>query len=110
MKYISKASHLLFGLLSATSGKDAMAQTATCRELMNQVGFDYRDTFFIGNREIHHVTPFMFGRTNQDEKRRALACIRALIDDAAARGIWECRTYLAMQDQADATYGWKMVW
>lgn len=106
MQYIPNASHLFFAPISATSGKDAMTQADMCRRRMEQFGFDYLGTFFIGHREMHHVISFMYDRTNQEEKRRALACIRALIDDAAARGIGEYRTHLALQDQVAATYGW----
>jgi hypothetical protein len=72
----------------------------------------------------------MYSKRDQEQKRRALACIRALIDDAAKIGVGEYRTRelatlfnrrmpheslsvfitpladLALQDQVAATYNW----
>ena len=106
MEYIPNASHLFFAPISAIDGKDAMRQAKMCRERMEEYGFDYLGTFFIGHREMHHVISFMYDKTNAEMKGRALACIRALIDDAAKIGVGEYRTHLALQDQVAATYNW----
>ncbi|TKA50974.1 hypothetical protein B0A55_13254 [Friedmanniomyces simplex] len=106
MEYIPNASHLFFAPISAIDGEDAVRQAKMCRERMEEYGFDYLGTFFIGHREMHHVISFMYDKTDLDMKRRALACIRALIDDAAMIGVGEYRTHLALQDQVAGTYNW----
>jgi hypothetical protein len=106
MEYIPNASHMFFAPISAIDGKDALRQANMCRERMEQFGFDYLGTFFIGHREMHHVISFMYNKADREMKKKALACIRALIDDAARIGVGEYRTHLALQDQVAATYSW----
>lgn len=106
MEFIPDASHMFFAPISAIDGKDAMRQAKMCRSRMEEYGFDYLGTFFIGHREMHHVISFMYDKKDVEMKKRALACIRALIADAAAIGVGEYRTHLALQDQVAATYNW----
>lgn len=58
------------------------------------------DTIFIdlcsiGPREMHHIITILFNRSKPEERVRAEACLRVLIDDAAKLGYGEYRTHLA---------------
>ncbi|TFK52483.1 vanillyl alcohol oxidase [Heliocybe sulcata] len=106
MKWIPNAAHLFFAPLSANNGKDAGRQAAMGRKRMEEYGFNYLGTFFIGTRAMHHVISFMYNRKDIAEKKKALTCIRALIADAASIGVGEYRTHLALQDQVSKTYNW----
>ncbi|KDQ62534.1 vanillyl-alcohol oxidase [Jaapia argillacea MUCL 33604] len=106
MKWVPNASHMFFAPVSANSGQDAERQSNMCKKRMEEYGFNCLDTFFIGTRAMHHVISFMYNRKDAEERTRALACIRALIDDCAKLGIGEYRTHLALQDQVAKTYNW----
>ena len=51
---------------------------------------------------MHHIITILFDRANPEERVRAEACLRVLIDDAAKLGYGEYRTHLAYYGTYDA--------
>ncbi len=48
----------------------------------------------------------MYDKQEPEEKARALACMRKLVDACADLGAGEYRTHLALADQVAASYNW----
>lgn len=48
----------------------------------------------------------VFDRNDPARRKAALACLRAMVDDAAKLGYGEYRTHLATMDQVAGTYNW----
>ena len=63
-------------------------------------------TMYVMPREMHHIITILFDRTKPEERKRALECIRVMVDEAAKDGYGEYRTHLALYDQVAATYNW----
>jgi hypothetical protein len=60
----------------------------------------------VGLREMHLIVECVFDRADKSMREKALACMRGMIDDAAAKGYGEYRTHIALMDQIASTYDW----
>ncbi|GAA5967865.1 hypothetical protein JCM11641_005790 [Rhodosporidiobolus odoratus] len=104
-QWIPNAGELFFAPISGVSGSDAVAQVKLCKEITKKHGFDYLGTFYIAQRESHHIVTILFDRAKPDERVRAEKCIRELISTHAKIGYGEYRSHIATADQIMSTYG-----
>jgi hypothetical protein len=96
--------HFFFSPISEVRGDAAAAQFAITKRRLEEAGFDVIVDFIVGMRELHNIVCLVYDRNSPEERRRALAVIRQLIDDCAAQGWGEYRTHLALMDQISGTY------
>ncbi|KIJ23712.1 vanillyl alcohol oxidase [Sphaerobolus stellatus SS14] len=102
----SNGSHLAFSPISPVDGKDARKLYEMVQKRHGEFGFDMMPAFCIAPREMHFIDIICYDRGDEDEKRRAIKCIRAMIADAAKEGYGEYRTHILLSDQVAATYNW----
>ncbi|TFK47732.1 FAD-linked oxidase-like protein [Heliocybe sulcata] len=98
--------HLAFSPITPTKGEDAKIVHELVTRLHKKWGFDSLPTWCVSGREMHYIAEILFDRADEDEKRRAIACMREMIAEAAAQGYGEYRTHLIFMDQIARTYGW----
>ncbi|KAL1971909.1 hypothetical protein VTN31DRAFT_1997 [Thermomyces dupontii] len=99
-------SHIAFSPVSPVRGPDAMNLWKIARTCAAMYNFDIFAAFCVGLREMHIIVEVVFNRDNPEQRKNALACLRKMIDDAAALGYGEYRTHLALMDQIAGTYNW----
>lgn len=85
---------LFFAPISGVSGSDARAQVDMCKKITNKHGFDYLGTFYIGQREMHHIVTILWDRSKPEQRIAADKCIRELIRSHAELGYGEVRLKL----------------
>lgn len=90
----SKGSHLFFSPISPVNGRDAKKLYDIVKKRHVEFGFDMMPAFCVAPREMHFIDCLCYNRGDPDEKRRAVACMRAMIDDAAKEGYGEYRTHI----------------
>ncbi|EPQ50565.1 vanillyl-alcohol oxidase [Gloeophyllum trabeum ATCC 11539] len=98
--------HLAFSPITPTRGQDARIVHEIVTRLHKKWGFDSLPTWCVSGREMHYIAEILIDRSDPDEKRRAICCMREMITEAAAEGYGEYRTHLIFQDQISRTYGW----
>lgn len=98
--------HIAFSPVSPVRGADAMALWKIARGRAAEHGLDIFPAFCVGLREMHLIVEVVYDRTDAGMRQRALRCMRAMIDDAAAQGYGEYRTHLVLMDQIMRTYSW----
>ncbi|CAK4031385.1 FAD-linked oxidase [Lecanosticta acicola] len=102
--WLPNGAHVAFSPIAPVTGKDAAAQYATTRRLVEKYGFDFIGTYIIGMREMHHIVEVVFDRADPDSRRRAHLCVKEMIVEAANHGWGEYRTHLAIMDDVVSTY------
>lgn len=100
------AGHLFFAPISPTKKHDARVLYELVRDIHDEFGFDVFPTYCIANREMHFIANIVYDRDDEDEKARAMACMRKMIDVCAQHGYGEYRTHILLADQVAHTYGW----
>ncbi|OAA65567.1 Vanillyl-alcohol oxidase, C-terminal subdomain 1 [Niveomyces insectorum RCEF 264] len=105
-QWVPNGSHIAFSPVSPIRGADATALYALARRRHTEHGLDLFPAFCVGLREMHLIVELVFDRTNTAQRAAALACLRDLVEDAAALGYGEYRTHLALMDQVAGTYKW----
>ncbi|KAL1982634.1 hypothetical protein VTN96DRAFT_1069 [Rasamsonia emersonii] len=98
--------HIAFSPVSPVRGADAMALWKIARGRAAEHGLDIFPAFCVGLREMHLIVEVVYDRTDAGMRKRALACMLAMIDDAAVQGYGEYRTHLVLMDQIMRTYSW----
>ncbi|KAK5174373.1 uncharacterized protein LTR77_001453 [Saxophila tyrrhenica] len=106
LNWLPNAGHLFFSPITPTRGKDAQKIHDMIVAGHKKYGFDVFPTLCIAGREMHYIANVIFDRADADQKRRAVALLRELVDDCAKEGFGEYRTHLLFQDQVARTYGW----
>ncbi|CAK7225153.1 hypothetical protein SCUCBS95973_005764 [Sporothrix curviconia] len=105
-QWVPNGSHIAFSPVSPIRGHDAAALYALAKRRHAEHGIDFFPAFCVGLREMHLIVEIVFDRTSAAKKAAALACLRDMVDDAAALGYGEYRTHLALMDQVAGTYSW----
>ncbi|GAA6003646.1 FAD-binding oxidoreductase [Rhodotorula paludigena] len=105
-QWIPNAGELFFAPISGVSGSDARAQVDMCKKITNKYGFDYLGTFYIGQREMHHIVTILWDRSKPEQRIAADKCIRELIRSHAELGYGEYRSHIATADDIMSTYNW----
>ncbi|GJJ11909.1 hypothetical protein Clacol_006147 [Clathrus columnatus] len=106
LQWRPNGSHLFFSPISSVNGQDAQKLYDIVKKRHAEFGFDMMPAFCIAPREMHFIDCLVYDRENADEKRRAVKCMRAMIDDTAKEGYGEYRTHILLADQVAATYNW----
>jgi hypothetical protein len=97
LQWHPNGAHLFFAPISPTDGRDARKLFDIVKKRHVEFGFDMMPTFCVAPREMHFIDILTYDRGNEDEKRRAVACLRAMIDDAAKEGYGEYRTHILVR-------------
>jgi hypothetical protein len=100
------AGHLFFAPVTPISGKDAQIVHDINRTLHEKYGFDLFPTLCVAGREMHYIANIIYDRSSNDEKKRAIALMKELIEQCAKEGYGEYRTHVLFADQVAATYKW----
>lgn len=98
--------HIAFSPVSPVRGTDATTLWRIARGRAAEHGLEIFPAFCVGLREMHLIVEAVYDRDDADARRRARACMRAMIDEAAAHGYGEYRTHLVLMDQIADTYSW----
>lgn len=98
--------HIAFSPVSPVRGPDATNLWTIARGRAAEFGLDIFPAFCVGLREMHLIVECVFDRADKTMRGKALACMRAMVDDAAAKGYGEYRTHLVLMDQIAGTYDW----
>lgn len=123
VRWVPNGSHLFFSPISPVAGKDARILYDIVKKRHEEFRFDMMPAFCVAPREMHFIDCLVYNRGNEDEKRRAVACMRAMISDAAKEGYGEYRTHILVRpsheisrlsftffsqlaDQVAGTYNW----
>ncbi|KAF8577799.1 vanillyl alcohol oxidase [Ramaria rubella] len=106
LQWKPNGAHLFFSPISPTNGKDARKLYDIVKSRHEEFGFDMMPAFCIAPREMHFIDCLVYDRGDKSEKRRVVACLRAMIEDAAKEGYGEYRTHILVADQVAATYSW----
>ncbi|KAF3399468.1 Vanillyl-alcohol oxidase [Talaromyces pinophilus] len=96
--------HIAFSPVSPVRGPDATELWRIARSRAAEFGHDIFPAFCVGLREMHLIVECVFNRDDPDSRKKALACMRAMIDEAASKGYGEYRTHLVLMDQIAKTY------
>jgi len=104
--WIPNAGHVGFGPVVPVDGALALDQYRKVRQLTHEAGFDYFGEFIVGWRDMHHIFMPAFQRDNEEEGKRLLKLVDALIDDAAADRYGVYRTHLDFMDKVANSYSW----
>ncbi|KAL2272124.1 hypothetical protein FJTKL_08091 [Diaporthe vaccinii] len=106
VNWVPNGAHIAFSPIAPIRGADATNLYKLARERHAQFGIDLFPAFIVGLREMHLIVELVYDRHSPSSRAAALACLRAMVDDAAALGYGEYRTHLALMDQVAGTYGW----
>lgn len=98
--------HLFFSPITPTRARDAQVVQDINVRLHKKYGFDLFPTLCVAGREMHYITNIIYDRHSDDEKRRATALMRELIQECAKEGYGEYRTHILFADQVAGTYNW----
>jgi len=98
--------HIAFSPVSPTRGVDAIKMWDMAKKHGDAFGLDLFLDFIVGLRELHLIVEAVYDRDDPKARDASLACMRALIDDAASQGYGEYRTHLLLSDQVAGTYSW----
>lgn len=104
VNWVPNGAHIAFSPVSPIRGADANALYDLCLRRHEEFGIDFFPAFIVGLREMHIIVEIVFDRADPARRKAALACLRAMVDDAAKLGYGEYRTHLAAMDQVAATY------
>ncbi|BGP40494.1 hypothetical protein JCM10450v2_004477 [Rhodotorula kratochvilovae] len=105
-QWVPNAGELFFAPISKVSGQDAVAQVDLCKRITAKHGFDYLGTFYVGQRETHHIITLLYNRAFPEQRIAADKCIRELITTHAELGYGEYRSHIATADAIMGTYNW----
>ncbi len=101
-----RGGHLGFAPVAPVDAQDALKLMAMARKRCDEFGFDYMAGIGVSARHMTPVTMVLFDTADLDQRARAHALLRALIEDAGAAGYGEYRTHIAMMDLVAGQYGW----
>ncbi|KAK0742065.1 hypothetical protein B0T21DRAFT_399912 [Apiosordaria backusii] len=106
VNWAPNGAHIAFSPVSPIRGPDATKLFQLGKRLHEQYGIDFMPAFCVGLREMHLIVEIVFDRDDPEEKKRALGCLRDMVDEAAREGYGEYRTHLVLMDQVAGTYAW----
>lgn len=88
--WVPNGAHFFFAPIAEARAGAASRQFEISKKRVLEAGFDLFGGFLVGMRELHHIICIVYDRTKADERERALAVTRQLIDECAAEGWGEC--------------------
>ena len=106
VNWVPNGAHIAFSPVSPIRGTDASKLFDLAKRRHAEFGIDLFPAFCVGLREMHLIVEIVFDRADPERRKAALACLRAMVDDAAALGYGEYRTHLVLMDQVAGTYSW----
>ena len=106
MNWVPNGAHIAFSPIAPIRASDAVALYDLAKKRHAEAGVDLFPAFCVGLREMHLIVELVYDRADPSKRRVVLACLRAMVDDAAALGHGEYRTHLVLMDQVAGTYGW----
>ncbi len=106
LNWLPNCAHLAFSPITPTSGKIARKLYDLVVQRHEEYGFDLIPAYTVGPREMHMIVNVLYDRTDPSARKRAVECIRTMIQDCAKEGYGEYRTHILLADQVAATYGW----
>jgi hypothetical protein len=106
LNWKKNGAHLFFSPICPTKRQDARKIIDIAIRIHKEYGFDLFPTFCIATREMHLIVNIVYDRGSEEEKRRAVAAIRKMIDECAKAGYGEYRTHILLADQVAHTYSW----
>ena len=104
--WVPNGAHIAFSPVSPIRGRDAEALIALAKTRYEEHNIDLFPAFCVGLREMHLIVEIVFDKKDARACKAAMACLRAMVDDAAKLGYGEYRTHLALMDQIAGTYDW----
>ncbi|KAK4160364.1 hypothetical protein QBC43DRAFT_270712 [Cladorrhinum sp. PSN259] len=106
VNWAPNGAHIAFSPVSPIRGTDATELFELGKRIHDKYGIDLFPAFCVGLREMHLIVEIVFDKDDAGEKKRALACLREMVDEAAEKGYGEYRTHLVLMDQVAGTYSW----
>lgn len=106
VNWAPNGAHIAFSPVSPIRGADATQLFELGKTIHDKYGIDFFPAFCVGLREMHLIVEIVFNRDDPEEKKRALKCLREMVDVAAGKGYGEYRTHLVLMDQVAGTYKW----
>ncbi|KAK4224442.1 hypothetical protein QBC38DRAFT_16660 [Podospora fimiseda] len=106
VNWAPNGSHIAFSPVSPIRGTDATQLFELGKKIHGKYDIDFFPAFCVGLREMHLIVEIVFDRDDPAEKKRALDCLREMVDEAADKGYGEYRTHLVLMDQVAGTYSW----
>lgn len=106
LNWKKNAGHLFFAPICPTRREDARKILDIVTRIHKEYDFDLFPTYCIANREMHLIVNIVYDRGSEEDKRKAVAAIRKMIDECAKAGYGEYRTHILLADQVAHTYGW----
>lgn len=106
LNWVPNGAHLFFSPIAPTRSSDARALHDITASLHAKHAFDLFPTLCVAGREMHYIANIVYDRSSADEKRRAVALMREMIDLCAQKGFGEYRTHLLFADQIARSYSW----
>ena len=94
-----------FAPVAPARGVECHKQSAMALDILSKYGFDYPAAYIIGWRELHHVIPLLFDRSDDKERHDAHACFNELITKFGDEGYGTYRTPTAYMDKVADTFG-----
>jgi 4-cresol dehydrogenase (hydroxylating) len=81
-----------FAPVAAARGREAEAQTALARTILDRHGFDYTAAYAIGWRDLHHIIALLYDKSDPAQEQAADSCYRELVTSFGKKGWASYRT------------------
>jgi 4-cresol dehydrogenase (hydroxylating) len=94
-----------FAPVTVAKGSETLKQTKLATEILNRWGFDYCGEYIVGTRDMHHLIDLLYDKTDEEETKKAYACMSELIKKFREQGYAVYRTNNAFMDQVADCYG-----
>lgn len=94
-----------FAPVAPALGKDALKQKDLAKRIMARHGFEYLGAPTVGVRDLHHLIALVFDRRDAEEKQRADACFRELMETFTRQGYGLYRAGIGYMDKLAQMYG-----
>ena len=93
-----------FAPVAPALGAHTLNQKELAKKILHKYGLDYVGEFIVGWRDMHHIVEVLYDRSDEDERSRAHACFKELIQEFAKAGYGIYRTNVGMMDEVAKTY------
>lgn len=94
-----------FSPVSQARGSETIKQMRMAKDITRKYGIDHIAVFIIGWRDMHHVVPLFYNRTDPEEMRKAYDCYKELLHEFSGEGYGVYRTSTAFMDEVAKLYG-----
>lgn len=106
LNWVPNAGHLCFSPIIPIGSNHAKTIKYIIESTVEKYGFDAFCGFCMAPRETHCITMLVFNQKDREEKKRAFACMRELIEECRKKSYGEYRTHILMADQVARAYSW----